>query len=86
MAKTKVTKSKGSAPASYRPNTGYSIGVKGADKTLGFYSEHTLGDKGSLKVGGRGQAGTMTKAACHAIMAELKFKWPKNIYTMFNFT
>lgn len=85
MAKTKVTRSKGSAPASYRPNAGYCIGVKGSEKTLGFYSEHTLGDKAHVKVVGKSQAHTTTKAAAHAIMAELKFKWPQNAYTMFNF-
>ena len=86
MAKTKVTKAKGHAPDSYKPNKGYCIGVKGPDKTIGFYSEHTLGDKANLKVNAKNHAHTTTRAEAHTIMAELRFKWPKNVYTMFKFT
>lgn len=89
MAKTKITKEKGKAPASYQPNTGYVIGVKSQkleDKTLGFYSEHTLGEKAYLSVVSRGQASSMNRAKAHEVIAEVKSKWPQNVYTMFNFS
>lgn len=85
MAKSKVTKEKGKAPSSYKPNRGYSIGVKGEDKTIGFYSEHTLGDKAHIKIVSKSQAHTTTRAAAHEIIAELKFKWPQSTYTIFKF-
>lgn len=85
MSKTKTTKAKGSAPASYRPNIGYCIGVKGSDKTLGFYGEHTMGDKGVLKVVSKSLTHKTTKEQAKDIIRQLTFKWPGNIYTLFKF-
>ncbi len=85
MSKTKTTKAKGSAPASYRPNIGYCIGVKGPDKTLGFYGEHTMGDKSVLKVVSKGLAHKTTKEAAKEIIRQITLKWSGNTYTLFKF-